>query len=209
MPTNGSVATGGCTDFTIHGNMSTCEQPTSSVLFHYNVPTELDIGLNRDYWATQLLTLHTEVNSTPNILFHFGNPRFIRVITMVFFNCPQWGISVDIIDVYGAQEYTDHLITRKGIDFGASSCESLVHICIPIYTTTQLIEMDFDLPPHSDWVHIKEIRFLGDSDSVCSRDYILHPSGKISSRINPLGTSREMSRLESFPNFRGYFCGIV
>ena len=93
---NGSCPTGNCLNVTV-GTVTTCVQPTSSVLFDGRVPTLT--GLDGDMWASQLLTIQTGDAST-DITFDFtdthGYDRVERV-EVVIFNCPQWGIASSAI----------------------------------------------------------------------------------------------------------------
>lgn len=57
---NGSSATGGCSDVTLHlDSFSTCANPTSSVLFDGIIPTLT--ALDGDAWASQLLILQEPI----------------------------------------------------------------------------------------------------------------------------------------------------
>ena len=54
---NGSYPTGNCSNVSMDDTMTTCLQPTSSVLFDGRVPTLT--GLDGHMWAGQLLTMQT------------------------------------------------------------------------------------------------------------------------------------------------------
>ena len=102
MAVNGSSNTGRCSPFILSNTRQTCIASTSSVLFDGNVPTLT--GLDGDMWASQLLTINTTAN-TAEITFDFTTtPDYTGVgrVEVVMFNCPEWEISVRIIELFSA-----------------------------------------------------------------------------------------------------------
>ncbi len=79
-----------------------CREPTTSVLQDGIIPTLT--GLVGDMWARQLLTMNT-TESSIDITFNFRNitPNYdgLGRVEVVMFNCPEWGISVDNITLFG------------------------------------------------------------------------------------------------------------
>ena len=85
---NGSSPTGNCSNVSMDDTMTTCLQPTSSVLFDGRVPTLT--GLDGDMWASQLLTINT-TQSLTNVIFDFTDILGyfgIERVEVVMFNCP-------------------------------------------------------------------------------------------------------------------------
>ncbi len=102
MSVNGSSEDGNCSLI-----LTTCNEPTTSVLQDGIIPTLT--GLDGDMWASQLLTINTEDDSSIidkiDITFDFqAKLNYIGVerVEVVMFNCPEWGISVDSIFLYGS-----------------------------------------------------------------------------------------------------------
>ncbi len=96
MSVNGSSEDGNCSLIA-----ATCNEPTTSVLQDGVIPTLT--GLDGDMWASQLLTINGDSHTTP-ITFDFeAAPGYVGVerVEVVMFNCPEWGISVDSITLYG------------------------------------------------------------------------------------------------------------
>ena len=85
-------------------------------------------------------------------------PNFVRVerIELIMFNCPQWGIGVQTIQVLD-MEQTIIATDNPSI----TSCDSLVKICIPARSTSTMYIIRFSLSPDSDWVHLAELNFWG------------------------------------------------
>ena len=108
---NGSSATGKC-PMVIELNFQCCVEPTTSVLFDGNILTLT--GLDGDMWASQLLTLEVlDFNEHPSIslYFHTVPDSFeIRRVEVALFNCPEWGISVETIEIFNLH-FSD-IITR-------------------------------------------------------------------------------------------------
>ncbi len=111
----------------IFGNiLSTCNEPTTSVLQDGIIPTLT--GLDGDMWASHLLTNNRYSHTTP-ITFGFeAGPGYVGVqrVEVVMFNCPEWGISVDSITLYGNIKIGNTLAV---ISPAITSCDSLVRVC--------------------------------------------------------------------------------
>ena len=191
MAVNGSSSTGRCSNTT----KQNCFTPTSSVLLDGNVPTLT--GLNGDMWASQLLTINTTAN-TANITFNFTNtPDYTGVgrVEVVMFNCPEWGISVRLIQLHSAKSTSGKKNFQTSISPTITSCNSLVRVCIshtvnfirPVFTLV------FTLPSTSNWVHLAEVTFYA-SGSTCPPDTIitLPPTTPTTQQRNTPQTTPEM-----------------
>ena len=154
--------------------MTTCLQPTSSVLFDGRVPTLT--GLDGDMWASQLLTVNTMESST-NVIFNFTDtPDYNRVerVEVVMFNCPQWGVASTIITLTGATARGQPFNTFDSISVSSlTSCESLVRVCLSAFVSRPLIGLQFILDQDSDWVHLAEVTFYA-RGTTCPPNVILN-----------------------------------
>ena len=171
---NGSSPTGSCSNVSMDDTMTTCLQPTSSVLFDLHVPTLT--GLDGDMWASQLLTINT-MESLTNVIFDFTDtPGYvgIRRVEVVMFNCLQWGIASTTISLTGATA-RDQVFNSFGSTSISSltSCESLVRVCLSGSLSRPLIGLQFTLYPDSDWVHLAEVTFYA-RGSICPPNVILN-----------------------------------
>ncbi len=124
---NGSSEDGNC-NLT---STARCNEPTTSILQDGIIPTLA--GLDGDMWASQLLTINT-TNSNINMSFNFRNikPNFtgLEGVEVLMFNCPEWGISVDSITLYGSTTTESIGSFFKTINTTITSCNSLVRVCI-------------------------------------------------------------------------------
>ena len=176
---NGSSPIGNCSDVTSclganFRNLSRCEVPTSSVLFDGNTPTLT--GLDGDMWASQLLTLQLHNPNRRGIIFAFrGTPNYIGV-ELVMFNCPEWGIAVEVIELQGATSILGTASPRGSFRPTITSCDSLMRVCISSLATHQekVIILHFTPATGSNRTYLAEVRFYGDS-SACSSDTIITP----------------------------------
>ena len=119
-------------------------------------------ALNTDTWATQLLTLHR--TGRPLITSDFTGQeghQEIRRVEVVFFNCPQWGISVDGIVILQSNitSGTRQLIKNTDIDSMATSCDSLVTVNLTCEPTLPVISLLFSFNSNCSWIHLAEISF--------------------------------------------------
>ena len=192
MAMNGSSNTGRCYNFVPSNTRQTCLTPNSSVLFDGNVPTltRLDGGM----WASQLLTINTTAN-TANITFDFTDtPDYTGVgrVEVVMFNCPEWGISVRLIQLFSASSISGSRTFVTSI-FPTTSCNSLVRVCIPhtVNSIRPVFTLVFTLPSTSNWVHLAEVTFYA-SGSTCPSDTIITPPTPTTQQRNMTQTTPEM-----------------
>ena len=174
LAVNGSSSTGRCSNFITSITRQTCISPTSSVLFDGNVSTLT--GLDGDMWASQLLTINTTAN-TANITFDFTDtPDYTGVerVEVVMFNCPEWGISVRLIQLFSATSISRSRAFVTSITPTTTSCDSLVRVCISGLIVRSVITLVFTLPSTSKWVHLAEVTFYA-SGSTCPPDTIITP----------------------------------
>ena len=171
MAVNGSNSTGRCSNFI---PSITCTTPTSSVLFDGNVPTLT--GLDGDMWASRLLTINATAN-TAKVIFDFTDtPDYTRVerVEVVMFNCPEWGISVTTIQLFGDISISENRIPGSTINPTTTTCDSLVIVCISEIVSLPVIILVFNLSSTSNWVHLAEVTFYA-SGSICPPDTIITP----------------------------------
>ena len=157
---NGSSPTGNCSNVSMDGTMTTCLQPTSSVLFDGHVPTL--IGVDGDMWASQLLTINTTQSLTTVIFDFTDTPGYDRIeqVEVVMFNCPWWRIASTYIDLLGAttRDQSFYVLYRVSVS-SLTSCDSLVRVCLSTIVSRPLIGLQFILDKNSDWVHLAEVTF--------------------------------------------------
>ncbi len=152
MSVNGSSEDGNCSLIATR----ICNEPTTSVLQDGIIPTLT--GLDGNMWASQLLTIKT----TTNITFDFQlTPSYTGVerVEVLMFNCPEWGISVDSITLYGSTTTTPSILAT--ISPNITSCDSLVRVCISRSVSFTMLTLGFHLNPASTWVHLAEVSFYG------------------------------------------------
>ena len=163
---NGSSATGNCTSIPSSTSRTLCTDSTSSVLFDGHIPTLT--GLDGNMWASQLLTV--QITSSTDIFFAFHEiPGFTEVerVEIVMFNCPEWGIGVDTIQLFEQNV----LVLTRVLSMDATSCDSLVRFCLSYRTTIPALGLRF-LSPDTDWVHLAEVTFL-DRSATCPPDIVI------------------------------------
>ena len=170
---NGSSATGNCSDVDPGGQQLRCNAPTSSVLFDGNIPTLT--GLDGDVWASQLLTLQTTNEARREIIFDFtGTSNSLRVerVELVMFNCPDWGIAVQVITLLVSSSLSvGRTVVQTFSVPTITSCDSLVRICIALTIIQPVIGLEFTPPPDSTWIHLAEVTFYGTGS--CPPDTII------------------------------------
>lgn len=169
---NGSSPLGLCssvvtTTTTWNGEATTCNTPTSSVLFDGNIPTLS--GLEGGWWASQLLTLYKTDPTRAEMAFDFTDTlgyAGIGRVEMVIFNCPEWGIGVRSIQLFGHTRtsfFSDSLGFQRISD--TTSCDSLLRVCLmvpPRSVRLPVLSMEFVLLSQSlQWVHLAEVTFYG------------------------------------------------
>lgn len=183
-PVNGSSGNGNCVDvssefFDDRGLLLSCEAPTTSVLFDGNVPTLSQLDGNM--WASQLLTARHNRAAIPsallfidffNVLGGVGAER----VELVMFNCPEWNITVQTIDIQDI--IADEVI--GSLNLTLSSCESLVKVCIPVTTLFQPmagILLTFPDTDSSRWIHLAEVTFYSSIGNNCVPETLFMPAG--------------------------------
>ena len=152
---NGSSATGFCSHLSTDQGRIACQDPTSSVLFDGRVPTLA--GLEGDEWASQLLMMETSVGRPASLTVDFTNDYAgVRMVELVFFNCPKWGIGTDSIELIG----NSYLVSVVHVH--TSSCDSLVRLCLSnIWTTQRQLELRFrNMYRGTRWIGVAEVKFF-------------------------------------------------
>ena len=166
---NGSSPIGNCSNVTLDigasfRDRSRCEVPTSSVLFDGNIPTLT--GLDGDMWASQLLALQLHNPNRRDILLVFrGTPNYTGV-ELVMFNCPEWGIALDNIELWGATSLGGTTRSPRGsFRPTITSCDSLMGVCtISSFVQSETVTiLQFTPTTGSNRTYLAEVRFYGDS----------------------------------------------
>ncbi len=88
----------------------------------------------------------------------------VERVEVVIFNCPEWGISVDSIALYGSTATTTSNLAT--VSPNITSCDSLVRVCISGPVILERLTLEFQLSPASTWVHLAEVTFYG-ADPTC------------------------------------------
>lgn len=178
---NGSSAVGYCTD-AIDGQ---CYEADSSVLFDGYIPALT--GLDGDTWANQLLTIFETGSKSIRVAFSYPDSVVVARVEVVLFNCPQWGISIQDLDLDVG------MVSHHSRSTIPTSCASLVRVCIPVDAGNHSLTypaLDIEISPNSSWVHLAEVRFYDGQDSTCPPDIILiQPSTDQPSPSAPSTTS--------------------
>ena len=161
---SGSSATGHCSSVISNRSrgISTCTDPTSSVLFNSAIPTLT--GLDGD-WASQLLTLQRTRFARPTVLFDFTDtPGYVGLsgVEVVMFNCPERRISASIIRVLTSSSPSGNPMPLMTLDIANISCDSLVTVCAPITTTQPSISLEF-ATSDLEMVYLAEVTFYATS----------------------------------------------
>ena len=172
---SGSSVTGHCSNVNSNGVISTCTDPTSSVLFDGVIPTLT--GLDGDMWASQLLTLQRTTNTRATVLFDFTDtPDYVGLdgrLEVVMFNCPEKGISASTITVSTSSSPSEQPKLIMVENIGNTSCDSLMRVCTPIDTIQPSITLDF-VHANSDMMYLAEVTFYAASSaSTCPPDTII------------------------------------
>ena len=172
---NGSSPTGNCSNVSIDDTMTTCLQPTSSVLFDGRVPTLT--GLDGDMWAGQLLTINITQSLTYFSFDFTDTPGYVGIqrVEVVMFNCPQWGVASTTISLSAATARGEPFFNFASTSISSlTSCESLVRVCLSSSVSRPLIRLQFTHDQDSDWVHLAEVTFYGGNPN-CPPNVILNP----------------------------------
>ena len=195
---NGSLPNGSCSNVTSDigakfKNQSRCEVPTSSVLFDGNIPTLT--GLDGNMWASQLLTLqlHNPWPDRRDIIFDFRGVPNHTGVELVMFNCPEWGIAVEVIELQGAASLVGTRSPRGSFRPTNTSCDSLIRVCISSLATNnqeKVIILHFTPATGSNRTYLAEVRFYGDS-AACSPDAIITAPTPSNTTAPPLSDTTE------------------
>ena len=195
---SGSSATGHCSSVTSTGAISTCIDPTSSVLFDGVIPTLT--GLDGDMWASQLLTLQRpSSNAHACVTFDFTDtPGYVGLsgrLEVVMFNCSEKGISASVITVSTSSSPSGNPLTLMVVSIGITSCDSLVRVCTPIATVHPSITLEFAIYEASpDMTYLAEVSFYAaSSDSTCPPDTIITTAPPTPDMTSAFPTTTEYS----------------
>ena len=173
-----SVCEGDIIGTTDRGLELICVAPTTAVLFDGNIPT---LSLDSDVWASQLHTARHDMATAPNVqltvfydtLASTGAGRF----ELVMFNCPQWRIAVQTIDL---QDIDNFGMVIGTANLTLTSCDSLVRVCIPVTTVLPqpciAILLTFPDADRDRWVHLAEVTFYSSVGKNCVPETLFTPS---------------------------------
>ena len=134
--------------------------PRVSLLTDGIVPV-LSISENRD-WARQL---YTTVNiPDQDLAVAIDLSDFVQQIDIevVLFNCPEWNIGTDRIRISGGASDDERrdILLGEAINL-PTSCDSLVHVCLPAVSTilAPVVVLDFSNIGPDSYIHIGELIF--------------------------------------------------
>lgn len=152
-----------------------CSQPSTSVLFDYDISSDIS-GLDNTSGASGLLTLYSNTHGKTLDFDFTQTPGYsgIRRIEVVMFNCRQRGTATLSIQVLGAESQSSFHRLLKLIAFTDPNseiitCDSLVRICISHSTTLPVLIIQFNTLDRTDRVHVAEVTFYVNS-SICPPD---------------------------------------
>ena len=118
-------------------------------------------------WASQLLTLETSNEFIVSEL-----TVVVERIEFVMFNCPEWGISTQVIRLFTATSTSGNISPPQTFNVPTiTSCDSLVRTCISQIIQQPVIYLEFNPPPDSTWTHLAEVTFY--STGTCPPDTII------------------------------------
>ena len=207
---NGSSTDMGCTSALVDsGDVRTCN--SQSYLVDGCSP---DIDTSTSDWASQLVTVRrnggTAAVPFDHVLLTFGFETNVSLtgIEMDLFLCPDWDIGATRIRVYVDEEYD--LAFRFGLSFlpfvqpSQSSCDSLttVHLSggdtlsVSSYRTFHFL-MDLPYQSSIEWVHIGEVRFLGEGGGPATGTCLPTPLPRSSSTSLPSSSPSPSASLSS------------
>ncbi len=135
------------------------------------------------------------------------------------FNCPEWGILVNSITLYGSTDIASNRNVLASISLNITSCDSLVRVCITssVSSSFPVLTLGFNLSSASTWVHLAEVSFYG-ADPTCPPDSILNPTSPSttsgSDQSTPTlpittGTTPTMGNTEDTSTTEGYNITII
>ena len=177
---NGSTSTGQCSTL----DLLTCLDPASSILFDGDIPSLSGVTSGSQSWASRLLAIPVPVgNDFGTLVFDFANvPGFFRIdrIEVTLFNCPRMGLGVQSIEVSQSSSTYSSLGTgfttfAAPLASSASSCTSLVRVCIPVGILQRVVTLNFRAPSttplgRQQSIYIAEIEFFSFDSSCTQRD---------------------------------------
>ena len=175
---NGSSVDMGCTSPLVDSRgVMVCE--SQSYLVDGCSP---DIDTSTSDWASQLVTVRRNEGTAginfPHVLLTFGFDTAVSLtgIEMDLFNCPDWNIGIPSITVYLNPDYNLAATTNIlfSLPFASPSHNSLQSSCDSLSTVTfsggsfgsgsyHTVYFLVDLSHTSSiqWVHVGEVRFIG------------------------------------------------
>lgn len=170
---NGSSSTGQCSGaIKSTTGVTRCLQPTSSVLFDGEIPALLEEPRsNNEIWASQLLTVRSNINAT-EVIFDFSHtPDYVGVerIDLILYSCPSMGISVDAIALLALDDSLADISEVK-----IHPCDSLVRVCLPFVTTTPAVVLQFHHANDMHWLHLAEAKFYQSNDHACPPYFVIN-----------------------------------
>jgi hypothetical protein len=120
--------------------MTICAEPINSVLFDGNISTLTGLNGVNMTWASQLFTLSINSMSTEMTL-NFHESVRINRIEVVMFQCPEWDIEIEYVQVQAPHSG----VTIGGKSVNISSCNSLVKVSIcQLRATTSSLVIQLD-----------------------------------------------------------------
>ena len=159
MSANGSSAVGRCTLAGTRNGRARCATAESSVLLDGNVPTLTRVPTD-DAWAREFLVFDT--SNPVHMEFSFSMIHTIIGVEVILFNCKDWGVEVQYIQILTES----HSELRTLATFGTVSCRFLTTFCISIPgTDLNAIGLQF-IPGPAYKIILAEVRFLV-SGSFC------------------------------------------
>ena len=163
---NGSSPVGRCSYVTAGtGSSSSCNSPSTSVLFDGNIPKLSGLDRNIPLWASDLLTINAS-NPTPfspYIIANFTTQFFVDRVELVMFNCLEWGQSIHI-----------GMVNIPPLNFTPTihSCESLVRVCRHVKQTLRSLFFVFHNDGQFNWLHLAEVTIY-DNPFYCPPDTVV------------------------------------
>ena len=206
---DGSSLDMGCSLIVERDGVMVCDCNSQSYLVDGVSP---DIDTSTSDWASQLVTVRRNEGNPDiqfaHVLLTFGFETAVSLtgIEMDLFLCPDWGIGAPRINVYVNEEYdlafNFGLPPLRFVQPSQSSCDSLttVHLSGDTLSVSsyQIFHIIVDLSHQSsiEWVHIGEVRFLGEGGGPATGTCLptpLPPSYSTSSSPFPSASSEYIS----------------
>ena len=196
MTINGSSPTGNCSNSNLPDSdgLITCQQPNSSVLFDWRVPTLA--GLDGDMWASQLLLIRS-IDGRVQIRSAFAFNVIIERVEVLMFTCSIVSRNITL-ELFGGPN-TRRYITTKHLG-SVTSCDSLVRVCISV-NTSNLQEIIMRFTSHNNfWLYLAEVIFYS-RNSTCSPDAIINSTTLLlPDTTSPPDTTAQLQQDTSSPD---------